>query len=59
MSKIDKIRLGVIGLGRGLQSVLDIIIDDDVDRSILNMTAVGRDGMQQTDRLILDIMTNK
>ena len=31
MSKIDKIRLGVIGLGRGLQSVLDIIIDDDVD----------------------------
>lgn len=38
---------------------LEGIIDDDVDRSILNMTAVGRDGMQQTDRLILDIMTNK
>ena len=31
MSKIEKIRLGVIGLGRGLQSVLDIIIDDDVE----------------------------
>ena len=31
MSKIEKIRLGVVGLGRGLQSVLDIIIDDDVE----------------------------
>lgn len=31
MSKTEKIRLGVVGLGRGLQSVLDIIIDDDVE----------------------------
>lgn len=38
---------------------LEGIIDDDVDKTILNLTAIGRDGMQQTDRLILDIMTSK
>ncbi|MBE6696107.1 MAG: Gfo/Idh/MocA family oxidoreductase [Ruminococcaceae bacterium] len=31
MSKIEKIRLGVVGLKRGLGSVFDIIIDDDVE----------------------------
>lgn len=35
------------------------IIDDDVDRSIRNLTAIGRDGMNETDRLVLNIMTNK
>lgn len=35
------------------------IIDDDVDRSIHNLTAIGRDGMVATDRLVLDIMTHK
>ena len=35
------------------------IIDDDVDRSIHNLTAIGREGMAATDRLVLDIMTHK
>ncbi|MBP3303496.1 MAG: serine dehydratase subunit alpha family protein [Muribaculaceae bacterium] len=35
------------------------IIDDDVDKSIHNLTHIGRDGMNETDRLILDIMTSK
>ncbi|WP_300747963.1 L-serine ammonia-lyase, iron-sulfur-dependent, subunit alpha [uncultured Alistipes sp.] len=35
------------------------IIDEDVDRSIRNLTAIGRDGMAATDRLVLDIMTHK
>ncbi|MDE6779169.1 MAG: L-serine ammonia-lyase, iron-sulfur-dependent, subunit alpha, partial [Alistipes sp.] len=35
------------------------IIDDDVDRSIRNLTAIGRDGMNETDRLVLEIMTGK
>lgn len=35
------------------------IIDDDVDRSIRNLTDIGRDGMTATDRLVLDIMTHK
>lgn len=35
------------------------IIDDDVDRSIRNLTRIGRDGMNETDKLILNIMTSK
>jgi len=35
------------------------IIDDDVDRSIRNLTTIGRDGMNETDRLVLEIMTAK
>lgn len=35
------------------------IIDEDVDCSIRNLTAIGRDGMTATDRLVLDIMTHK
>ncbi len=35
------------------------IIDDDVDRSIRNLTAIGKDAMCQTDDMILDIMTHK
>lgn len=40
-------------------SKLEGIIDEDVDRSIHNLTAIGRDGMNSTDDLILDIMTSK
>lgn len=35
------------------------IVSDDVDRSISNLTSIGREAMTQTDRLVLDIMTNK
>lgn len=35
------------------------IIDDDVDQSIRNLTAIGSSGMNETDRFVLDIMTNK
>jgi L-cysteine desulfidase len=35
------------------------IIDEDVDRSIRNLTQIGRDGMATTDRMVLDIMTHK
>lgn len=35
------------------------IIDDDVDISIRNLTEIGRRGMDETDRYVLDIMTNK
>ncbi len=35
------------------------IIDEDVDRCIRNLTDIGRDGMNETDRLVLNIMTNK
>lgn len=35
------------------------IIDTDVDRSIRNLTLIGREGMNETDRIVLDIMTHK
>lgn len=38
---------------------LEGIIDDDVDKSIRNLTSIGAKGMLDTDRMILSIMTNK
>lgn len=35
------------------------IVDDDVDRTIRNFSSIGHDGMNETDRLILKIMTDK
>lgn len=35
------------------------IIDDDVDKSIHNLTKIGKDAMDETDRCVLDIMTSK
>lgn len=35
------------------------LIEDDVDRTIHNMTRIGADGMNETDRMVLDIMTHK
>ena len=35
------------------------IIDDDVDKSIRNLTDIGRDAMVHTDAMILRIMTSK
>lgn len=40
-------------------SSVEGIIDDDVDRSIKNFAAIGRDGMNETDRIVLGIMTDK
>lgn len=40
-------------------SSVEGIIDDDVDRSIHNLTRIGKDAMDETDRCVLDIMTNK
>ena len=35
------------------------IIDEDIDKSIKNLTSIGSKGMEATDRLVLDIMTSK
>ena len=35
------------------------IICEDVDKSIHNLTSIGREAMQATDQLVLQIMTNK
>lgn len=38
---------------------LEGIIDDDVDRSIHNLTSIGREAMKETNRMVVDIMTKK
>ena len=40
-------------------SSVEGIIEDDVDRCIHNLTAIGSKGMDVTDRFVLDIMTHK
>ena len=40
-------------------SSVEGIIDQDVDKTIRNLTAIGTLGMNQTDKLVLDIMTQK
>lgn len=35
------------------------ITDEDVDKTIHNLTKIGSEGMNETDRMVLDIMTNK
>ena len=35
------------------------IVDKDVDQSIRNLTKIGSQGMNETDRLVLDIMVSK
>ena len=43
---------------RGVTSV-EGIIDEDVDQSIRNLTKIGSKGMNETDKLVLEIMTGK
>lgn len=40
-------------------TALEGIIDEDVDRCIRNLTRIGSQGMNETDSLVLDIMTHK
>ncbi len=40
-------------------SSVEGIIDDDVDCSIHNLTKIGKDAMNETDRCVLEIMTSK
>ncbi len=35
------------------------IVAEDVDRTITNLTSIGREAMRETDRLVLSIMTSK
>ena len=35
------------------------IIDEDVDLSISNLTSIGKEAMDVTDKMVLDIMSHK
>lgn len=35
------------------------IVDDDIDKTIENLALIGTKGMNETDQIVLDILTNK
>ena len=49
----------VLAIEQRTTTSLEGIIDDDVDKCIANLTNIGRNGMRETDKLILKIMTEK
>ena len=49
----------VLAIEQRYTTSLEGIIDEDVDKCIANLTNIGRNGMRETDKLILEIMTNK
>ncbi len=48
-----------LAMNNRVTTSLEGIIENDVDNCIRNLTKIGRCGMSETDRLILDIMTSK
>lgn len=49
----------IMAMEDGVVSSMEGIIDDDVDKTIENLTSIGTIGMQETDKLVLKIMTSK
>jgi len=49
----------MLAIQRKYVSSVEGIIDDDVDKSIRNLTRIGSRGMDETDKYVLDIMTHK
>ena len=40
-------------------SSVEGIIDENVDRCVMNLARIGSDGMEKTDEVVLEIMTSK
>lgn len=49
----------IMAMEQKVVSSLEGIVDDDVDKTIENLTSIGAVGMQETDKLVLKIMTSK
>ncbi|MDR1006927.1 MAG: L-serine ammonia-lyase, iron-sulfur-dependent, subunit alpha [Bacteroidales bacterium] len=49
----------LLAMARSVVDKTDGIADEDVDKSIENLGRIGEKGMNETDRMILDIMTHK
>jgi len=49
----------IMAMEDGVVTSMEGIIDDDVDKTIENLTSIGVVGMQETDKLVLKIMTSK
>ena len=48
-----------LAMNNRVTTSLEGIIEDNVDNCIRNLTSIGRNGMVETDKLILEIMTSK
>ena len=53
------IQSAVLAINNAFVPDMDGIVDKDVEQTIENLGSVGRQGMAQTDQLILDMMTRK
>ncbi|NDV79465.1 serine dehydratase subunit alpha family protein [Dysgonomonas sp. 511] len=49
----------IMAMEHKVVSSLEGIVDDDVDKTVENLTSIGAEGMQETDKLVLKIMTDK
>ncbi|WP_029905854.1 L-serine ammonia-lyase, iron-sulfur-dependent, subunit alpha [Prevotella sp. 10(H)] len=49
----------IMAMEHKVVSSMEGIVDDDVDKTIENLTSIGAVGMQETDKLVLKIMTSK
>lgn len=49
----------IMAMEQKVVSSLEGIVDDDVDKTIENLTSIGAVGMQEIDKLVLKIMTSK
>lgn len=49
----------VLAMEHKCVTAVEGIIENDVDRTVRNLTRIGTQGMNETDRVVLDIMTHK
>ncbi|MBK5721539.1 serine dehydratase subunit alpha family protein [Dysgonomonas sp. Marseille-P4677] len=49
----------IMAMEHKVVSSMEGIVDDDVDKTIENLTSIGAQGMKETDKLVLKIMTSK
>ena len=49
----------LLAMDNKVVTAVEGIVDEDVDKTIQNLTKIGREGMTETDKMVLDIMTNK
>ena len=53
------VQIKIEGTTVGAITAVEGIIEENVNQSIRNLTKIGSEGMNETDKLVLDIMTHK
>ena len=49
----------ILAMEQKCVTAVEGIIEENVNRSIRNLTRIGADGMNESDKMVLDIMTHK